>query len=184
MKRHEKSFAQRMLPRCPKIIRRFNKNDEGVTAVEFSIVAFPFFFLIFAIIESSIFFLATQYLETSVDNVARLIRTGQMDQNTTEAEFRQAVCDEAAIMFDCSKLQLDLEVAATFEDLDEPPTPDADGNYSANYSYTAPSRLQIIQVTATYEWPVVSNLAAPLMTNAAGRWALIHVTAVTRTEPY
>ena len=174
-----------LFPKMPKIVRRFKKDEDGVTAIEFSILALPFFTLVFAIIETSVFFLAGQYLEASVDNVARKVRTGQLDNTLTEAQFRQEVCNEAAIMFDCSGLKLDMQVAATFDDLDDPPTPDADGNYDdSGYSFTAPGPIQIVQITATYEWPVITNLAAPLSTNAAGRWALLHVISVLRTEPY
>ena len=178
-------FSGNIFPTMPKIIRRFKNEEAGVTAIEFSILALPFFTLIFAIIETSVFFLAGQYLEASVDNVARKIRTGQLDDTLTEAQFRQEVCDEAAIMFECSGLKLDMQVAATFDALDDPPTPDADGNYDASsYGFTAPGALQIVQITATYEWPVITNLSAPLRTNAAGRWALLNVISVMRTEPW
>ena len=89
------------------------------------------------------------------------------------------------IIFDCSKLKTDVEVALTFDDLDEPPIPDADGNYDdSSYGYEAPGALEILQITATYEWPVITNFSAPLMTSQSGKWALMHVIAVTRTEPY
>ena len=175
----------RFLPRRWGVLRRFKKEDDGATAVEFAAVGIPFFLLIFAIIESSLFFFAGQYLETSVDDVARLYRTGQLDSNTSEAEFRNVLCNKVDIIFDCSKLKTDVEVALTFEDLDDPPTPDADGNYDdAGYGYEAPGALEILQITATYEWPVITNFSAPLMTNKSGKWALMHIIAVTRTEPY
>jgi len=144
-----------------------------------------FFLLIFAIIESSIYFLAGQYLESSVDRVGRMVRTGQLDQTTTEAVFKQEICDAASVLFDCNSLQVDLSVAATFDDLPDPPEPDEDGNYNASaFSFGPPGPEQIAMITVFYEWPIITNFSAPLMTNESGRYALLTATAVFRTEPY
>ena len=74
--------------RSPRIVRRFNKDREGTTAVEFAILAFPFFLLLFGIIECSLLFFAGQMLESAVDDVGRKIRTGQLDQTMTEDQLR------------------------------------------------------------------------------------------------
>ncbi len=174
-----------MMMQRPKIVRRFSKNEQGATAVEFAFIAGPFFFLIFAIIESCIYFMATQYLESSVDSVGRSVRTGQIDSTATEAEFKQAICDAASQLFDCDKLQVDLSVAATFDDLKKPPEADDEGAYDAtSFGFTPPDAEQIIQITAVYEWPILTNYAAPLATNSSNTWALIMATAVFRSEPY
>ena len=52
-------------------IGRFRSNKKGATAVEFGLVAFPFFFLLTSIIEASLFFFAGQMLESAVDRVGR-----------------------------------------------------------------------------------------------------------------
>ncbi len=64
--------ARRMLP-----VRRFARNKQGTTAVEFGLVAAPFLALLFAIIETAVVFFAGQTLETAVADTARLIMTGQ-----------------------------------------------------------------------------------------------------------
>jgi len=159
---------------------RLYKDIKGVTAIEFSMLAFPFFLLVFAIIESSLFFFSTQYLETAVDNVTRKMRTGILNENTTQDIFREALCDEILILFDCSRIRTDVTVATTFAGL-APSTVEDDGEFEENFDPIGPQ--QIIQVTATYLWPVYTNYASPLRfgnTNSA----LIHVTSVTRSEPY
>lgn len=169
----------------PRIIRRFKNDDGGATAIEFAMIAGPFFLLIFAIIESSIYFLAGQYLETSVDDVGRMVRTGQLDDQTSEADFKSEICDRVSVLFDCNKLKVDLAVAATFDDLSEPPKPDADGNYPPGaFNYDPPGPSQIAQISVRYDWPVITNFAAPLMYNKSSRVALLSATAVFRTEPY
>ena len=166
----------------PKAVKRFHTDENGATAVEFAMIAFPFFLLIFAIIEASLFFFAGQYLETAVDDTMRLFRTGQLDANTNEGEFRTALCDRIAVMFECDGIRTYVEVATQFEDLNDPLEPDpVTGERPANQYVPGCSRC-IMQITASYEWPIITNFAAPLATN--GNNALLNVVAVSRTEPY
>lgn len=164
----------------PNMIKRLIRDTKGVTAVEFGILGVPFFILIFAIIESSLLFFSTQYLETAVDNVTRKIRTGILNELTTEAQFKTALCDEIVVLFNCNEIKTKVDVAATFDEL-TPIVTDEEGEIEEDFDQLGPK--QIIQVTATYLWPVFTNYATPLRfgnTNSA----LIHVTSVTRTEPF
>lgn len=179
--------------RMPRIVRRFKKDDDGATAIEFAMLAGPFFVLLFGIIESSLIFFAGQMLESSVDNVGRKIRTGQLDNAITEAQFKQEVCDSAAILFTCDDIKIDLQVAARFQDLGDPPQPDADTNASdfSGYSFTAPCPEEIAMVTASYEWPIFTYFASDNIypqsrgtKNPAFRKILLNAIAVFRTEPY
>lgn len=92
-------FALTLARLCPKAVKRFHTEEDGATAVEFAIIAFPFFLLIFAIIETSLFFFANQYFETAVDETKRLFRTGQLDGSTTNEQFREELCDRLVVMF-------------------------------------------------------------------------------------
>ncbi len=180
--------------RAPTVVRRFRKNDDGATAIEFAMLAAPFMVLLFGIIESSLIFFAGQMLETAVDDVGRKIRTGQLDNTITEEQFKQEVCDEAAILFDCSGIQVDLQVAAKFQDLGDPPLPSEDDNsvdYSA-YSFTPPCPEEIVLVTASYEWPIFTYFVSDNVYrnisgsegNSAFRKILLNAVAVFKTEPY
>lgn len=185
MSAQSKTQSWKQFLKRPKIVRRFKQAEDGATAIEFAFLAGPFFLLIFAIIESSIFFLAGQYLESGVDTVGRMVRTGQLDGSTTEAEFKTEICTSTSLLFDCDSIKVDLSVAATFDDLGDPPEPDSDGNYdSSAFGFTPPGASQIVMITVMYEWPILTNYAAPLMTNSTGKWALMTATAVFRTEPY
>ncbi|MCP4185172.1 MAG: pilus assembly protein [Hyphomicrobiales bacterium] len=164
--------------------RRFGADEKGATAVEFGIVAFPFFFLLSAIIEASLFFFAGQMLESAVDRVGRQIRTGQMDSSTTQAELKTAVCDEASLLFDCSTLLVDLKSAATFSDLGDPPEIHG-GELDASYfGFSSPGSAKIMRITVTYEWPVFSNYVASHLANLNSGNALLTAISVFRTEAY
>ena len=166
----------------PRIVRRFKKDDDGATAVEFAIVGGPFFLLLFAIIESSIFFFAGQALESGVDNVARLIRTGQLDNNSTEQEFRDAICANTAALFNCGELYVNLDIVATFDDLNPPDDPTDVSTLPSTYDSPAPS--QVAMITVMYEWPIVTNYVAAAMSDLDSGKALLSTVAVFKTEPW
>jgi len=182
----------RFMPKPPKLLRRFKNEDNGATAIEFAIVAGPFFLLVFAILETSMYFFASQYLESSIDTVARKIRTGQLQHISTAEDFKKEVCKEIVALLDCDgKLKVRVETAGKFKDLTDPPspkeTPPGSGNYEyddADFTYSQPGSVEIAQVTAVYPWPIYTNYSAPLATNGAKTEAIINATAVIRTEPF
>lgn len=185
--------AKRRFFRAPKLVRRFNASQSGVTAIEFAILGGPFFILLFGIIECSLIFFAGQMLESAVDEVGRKIRTGQLDNTLTVATFKQEVCNSAAILFTCGDIKVDMRVAAKFDDLGNPPIPNSGTNISdySGYSFTAPCPEEITMVTASYEWPIftvyVSENIYPVARGKSGtafRKILLNAIAVFRTEPY
>ena len=59
--------------------RLFMRDETGVTAVEFAILALPFFSIIVAIMETSVILLAGAILDSAVQDTSRVIRTGRND---------------------------------------------------------------------------------------------------------
>src|SRR5262245_33291387 len=106
--------AARLLPAG--LARRFVREQDGVAAVEFGLVAIPFFALMFAIIETGMVFFASQTLETAVADASRLIMTGQAQtQGFSQAQFKEAICSRIYGMFNCaSGIQIDVRTAAAF----------------------------------------------------------------------
>ncbi len=166
------------------LFKRFRSNNKGATAVEFALVAFPFFFLLTAIIEASLFFFAGQMLESAVDRVGRLVRTGQLDSTTSVTQLKSALCDEASLLFDCSTLLMDVKSATTFAGLGSPPEPTNGDLLSSSFGYDALGSAQITRITVTYEWPVFSNYVASHLANLNSGNALLTAISVFQTEPY
>jgi len=182
--RADNPFIKKCAKLFPRTIKRFEKEEDGATAVEFALVAFPFFLLVFAIIETSIMFFAGQYFETAVDDTARLLRTGQLGVTTTNAQFRAELCSRITVMLNCSEVATDVQVAASFDGLNDPPLPNpTTGNLPGN-TFNTPGPNLIMQVSASYKWPIYTNFAAPLMHTPGGNFALLRVTAVMVTEPF
>ncbi len=99
--------------------RRFAKNEQGATAIEFVMLALPFTLLIFAILETCISFAGQQILSNATDKIARQIRTGQLKAAVlTETRLRTEICDEIKIIVaaGCPELEVDLREYATFAD--------------------------------------------------------------------
>ena len=70
------------------------KADRGSNAVEFALLALPFFGLILGVVQLGIIFLANQSLDAAVDSAAREIRTGQVRSGEVGlAAFRTSLCD-------------------------------------------------------------------------------------------
>jgi len=170
--------------RLPKALKRFRRNDHGATAVEFALVGGPFFLLLIAIVEVSIFFFAGQVFESSVDSVGRMVRTGQINSNTTESEFKQLICDATSSLFDCNEIHIDLTVVATFDELTDPPEITDLNTDLGGFQYTAPGPAQIVKLTAMYEWPVVTNYVASGLSKLDSGNALLTTIAIFKTEPW
>ena len=167
-------------------VRRFAKGDDGVAAVEFGIVAAPFLALMFAIMETSLVFFASQTLETAVADSARLIMTGQaQSQNFTAAQFKTAVCDKVKGLFDCaSGLQIDVKTYSAFGSVDNSKPVDANGNLKTNFGYSPGGPGEIVVVRLMYQFPVYASVLGFNLSDMSGSKRLVMATAAFRNEPY
>lgn len=107
-------------------IRRYLKNREGTAAIEFAILAVPFFMLIFAVLELAIVFFINSTLNHAVSEAGRQIRTGNFQACGTQAKFKQLVCANMAGLGNCEKrLRIDVVSGNSFGTvtLAEPPAP-------------------------------------------------------------
>ncbi|TGQ88974.1 pilus assembly protein, partial [Mesorhizobium sp. M1C.F.Ca.ET.204.01.1.1] len=86
-------------------------------AMEFAMLAIPFALLVFAILESCISFAGQEVMANATDDVARQLRTGQLQRsNVTEASIKQAICSRLQIMVaqNCPGLKVDLREYSSF----------------------------------------------------------------------
>ena len=168
-------------------IARLRRDERGVAAVEFALVAPAFFFLMFVIAEMAMVFIAEQVMDNAVFETARLIRTGQVQGTWSDSDFEDAVCDRMSVFVDCSgTFFLEVKSYDTFAELDlESPVED-DGSFEepGGFDFGEPS--SIIVVRAYYQWPTSTipftnlSLATPGMSGKR----LIGSFAAFRNEPY
>src|SRR6185369_9176211 len=97
-------------------MRAFARDERGVTAIEFGVLALPFFTVIFAILQTAIMFLTSQVLDSALEDASRKVRTGEASgYNLTQ--FRTLVCDSTYNLIDCSQIQLRSAVISGFANI-------------------------------------------------------------------
>lgn len=168
--------------------KRFKRDENGATAVEFALVMLPFFACMFAIIEIGLVFFAGQVLETSVADASRLILTGQAQSaNFDAAAFKNRICTPSVrALFNCANIKIDVRTASSFANgnLAAPIDPDTKNLDTANFTYAPGGICSIVIVRVVYEWPTfVRQLGLDLATLANGKHLLMS-TAAFRNEPY
>lgn len=91
-----------------KISRRYGSSESGVAAIEFAMVAFPFFAVLGVIIETGAMMFAEFGLQSAVQDAARTARTGTAQGSSkTVADFKTAICNSAVLGTSCtSKLSV------------------------------------------------------------------------------
>jgi Flp pilus assembly protein TadG len=169
-------------------VRRFARRDDGIAAVEFGIVALPFFAMMFAIIETAMVFFASQVLETAVADTSRLIMTGQAQQSKLTAEqFKSAVCAKIPALFDCAGgLEIDVKTFTGFSSVSTTKPIDANGNLqTSNFGYAPGKQGDVVLVRLMYQWPVYTSLlGVDKLADLSNNKRLIMASAAFRNEPY
>jgi Flp pilus assembly pilin Flp len=142
--------------------KRFLRNSSGVTAIEFAMVAPVFFMAMGAVIETGIMLFTEYVLQSSVQEAARKIRTGQAQTaGMSSGDFKTEICNLAGKVFDCAgSVHVYVKSAATFSALktDTPSYLSVGQSYGGSPSTTAydcggPSKP--VAIIATYDWKIV-----------------------------
>ena len=165
----------------------FARDDRGATAVEFALVAAPFLALVIALIQTFLVFFAQQMLETIVRQSARLVMTGQVQSaNMTQAVFKQKVCDQIVILFNCSGLMVDMQVASSWTSANTAMptlTYDGSGKVSNVWQYDPGDPGDIVVLRIMYEWAVVLGPLGFNLSNLSNGNRLIMASAAFQNEP-
>lgn len=171
-------------------IRSLVHDDSGVTAIEFGVLAFPFFAVVGAILQTSIIFLASQVLESAVHDASRAIRTGQAQgANMTLSQFRTDVCNRLFGLFpDCAGLHVRVNVVNNFQSANvAPPLPSpciAPCDWSVGEGWSPGSGKSVVLVQVYYRYPVMVNLGPLGLSNMADGRRLIGSATVFQNEPF
>lgn len=162
------------------VLGRFRRSRDGVAAIEFAILAIPFFLIVFAIIETFIAYAGEQLLENAVDTMSRKVRTGQITYNLgrstdlTQAQFKTDFCDEITIMMSCPggtspKLYLDVRTFLSFADMPTGVPRQSGGQFAdldkTGFAYNPGGPGSYNMVRAYYQWPIITDLVRPLISN-------------------
>lgn len=166
--------------------KRFLKDERGVTAIEFGLLALPFFAIIGAILETALIFLASQVLDSAVHDSSRYIKTGQAHTaNYTLASYRLAICDNLLGLFDCDAVHIRVKEIANFTSATLiPATNPVDGAWVLVEQYDHGSSASVIMIEAYYKWPIALNLFDFNLSNLPDNTRLLSTVRLFRNEPF
>jgi Flp pilus assembly protein TadG len=173
-----------------KKLRRFGKARRGSAAVEFALVAMPFFLLTFGLVEVLMIGFAQTSLDFAVAESGREIRTGRVQQNgVSEAEVRTTLCDQVNrfMVLECEgNLFLDVDSFTSFVNANNGTTNpvDQNGNFqTGGFGFQPGGDSSIVVVRAYYRWEVITPMFGPVFANIGGGRRLLVSTVMFRNEP-
>lgn len=175
---------------APRLRRKYEawcEDRRGATAVEFALVAIPFFFIIFGLLEICLLFIVSTVMEHSIGEAARMIRTGQAQESGfTEVEFRNQVCAEFFDLLDCNaKLHIDVKSLSNFGSSNFDTPLDGDGNFDdSGFDFEPGGANDVVAVRIFYEWDLITPYISAPLANMNGNKHLIQANAVFRNEPF
>lgn len=168
------------------LARRFRRDEQGVTAIEFAVLGPIFFALIGASMETALVFFASQALDSAVHDSSRLIRTGQVQQQAmTAAQYRARICDQLYGMFDCEQVQVSVREIPSFSNFQtsDPIDPDS-GEWTIETRFQPGTGASVVLVEAYYKWPTVLNIPGLMQGVTADGKRLLGAARVFRNEPF
>ncbi len=167
------------------IFLRFRRDSSGSALIEYSIIAFPFLILIFAIFEVGLLYWADLELENATNDAARLVLTGNAPP--TREEMRIAICSKTAVLNRCeTDLRVELRAFANFEAIQQSQPLDIDNNLKnlSDFDYDIVVGNQVVQISTFYEWRLLNAVPFGSFSNMANNNRLLRTTVVTQTEPF
>lgn len=169
-----------------KFCKNWRKNEDGTTAIEFSLMLMPFLMLLLGIIEISLMYASATLVEGATTSASRMIKTGQLQQSGAgdpEAQFRDAMCAYATVLVNCNELEIEVVPMNTYDDYaDLLPQFDDDGAFDSRGFNTGGSD-QAVLIRTVFQYRMFTPLVGPLLNGIDGERTFIS-TIVIQTEPY
>jgi Flp pilus assembly protein TadG len=165
----------------------FLRRQSGSAAIEFALLAAPTIALALAILQIGVVYFAEESLETTVEETARLVLTGQaQSEGLTQTQFGQALCNSSPGLFSCGGFMINLAPAtslATINTAAPTLTYDSHGNVTNAWQYNPGDPGDIMVMQVMYQWPVFLGPLGFSLSNLPNGSRLLMSTAVFRNEP-
>jgi Flp pilus assembly protein TadG len=186
MLRHSSSASPS--PRTRSLMKRFAHGRTGSAAVEFAMIALPFLALIMGIVEISMIYLVSTTLENATADVARKVRTGELQTSgttQTPTMFVNSICGELTWLSSCStNLYVDVNKATSFSTVSQA-SPIKNGQIDqTQLHFVLGGPGDIVMVRAFYQWTLFTPMLDGMAATMNGGSTLITSTAAFKNEPY
>jgi len=185
-----------------RLLARFTRAEEGVTAIEFAMVAPVLIILLMGIIEFSLMMTAYNVMESATTVSARLGATGFTTSGISRQQtILNSINERAGTFVNVDNITITSKYYSQYNQIGDPePFTDTNGNgvrnsgepftdVNGNGQYDSDMGLaglgnagDIVVYTATYPWRIVT----PLMGTLIGTNGVYNITthAVTKNEPF
>lgn len=167
-----------------KILHRLRGDSRGSTAVEFALVALPFFLMIAGMVETGYVAFKAAVMEGATREAARQVRTGVVQgAGDAGARFQQEFCPNLIGLFPSQDFYFDVRNFADFAAITLPaPVFDAAG-IPTNVQFSPGGANTVVTVRVIHVHAFITPLIGSLMGGGDGTLPLISTT-VMRTEPF
>lgn len=168
--------------------KQFAACKKGAAAVEFALVAAPFFALLVALFETAMVFFAQRVLDETADQVSRYILTGQAQTSgMTQAQFATYVCQNTLGLFNCNNFMINVENYSSFASANTA-TPtltfNSQGAVTNQWSWSPGSQGNIVILQIMYQWPIILGPLGFNLSNLSNGNRLLVSTIAFKNEPY
>ena len=184
----------------PPLLQKLHRNQQGVTALEFAMVAPVLVLFMMGIVEFSLIMFVSGVMEAATSSTSRLGKTGYTAPGSSRQDQIIAnITNMTTGLLDPSKLVVTTKVYSSFSNIGKPePFIDSNGNnaYNTGESYSdvngngqwdadmAQAGLgnanDIVVYTATYPW----SIATPVISSIIGTVFPISARMAVKNEPY
>ena len=181
---------------------RLVKNERGVTAIEFAILAPVLFAFMFAIIELSLMFFVEHTIENATFNVSRMGKTGFVEAGQTREDTIRRYLEQRTFgLLDVDQIAIESKSYTNYTNVGQAePYTDANGNgqHDAGENYTDVNgngvydldqgaagqgeASEIVLYTITYPWQMITPILGDFIGDNGAY--IIQSTAVVKNEPY
>ena len=172
------------------ILKRFRRDRNGTTAVEFGLVAMPFFAILGMIIETGLAFFTGQVLEAATTSAGRIVMTGQVQLTPGPpairiARFRNEFCNRFNWYIDCNSVQFDVRsfpMGAPINMALPIVNGALDPNQVPQFNFGNPGQIVLIRIY--YEMPIYLNILGVGTGVLSGNKRLLTGAVAFMNEPY
>lgn len=127
---------------------RLLRDQKGVAALEFAILAPIFFLLLLALIDLSIFFATHSIVDDAVAGAARAVRLGLLESDTDGTQFRTTLC-KRLFFVSCNNFTFSVKPVSDLSTVSSSPAFDASGHL-VDQTYDPGDAEDIVVVTIAY----------------------------------
>ncbi len=168
--------------------KSFARCQKGATAVEFAIVATPFFALLIALFQTALVFFAQRVLDEITDQASRYILTGQAQTaGMTQSQFATYVCQNSFAIFNCSNFMINVQNYSSFSSANTT-TPtltfNSQGAVTNQWTWSPGNAGDIVIVQVMYQWPIMLGPLGFNLANLSNGDRLLVSTVAFKNEPY